>query len=100
MTGCYIIHSDTLQRYYIGATYENIESRLKNHNNGSYGKTCFTAKAFDWSLVIFITTENYAHAIRIERKIKSMKSSKYITNLTKYPELIAQLVSMKFLFVN
>jgi len=93
MNGCYIIYSDTLQRYYIGATHENVESRLIKHNNGTYGKTCFTSKALDWSLELFIPTENYAHAIRIERKIKSMKSSKYIANLIKYPELIAQLVS-------
>lgn len=93
MTGCYIIHSETLQRYYIGATHENIESRLNKHNNASYGKNCFTSTAADWTLSLFIETDNYAHAIRIERKIKSMKSSKYIQNLSNYPEMVAQLVS-------
>jgi len=93
MTGCYIIHSETLQHFYIGATHDNVESRLKKHNNGSYGNHRFTSMANDWLLFLFIPTENYAQAIRIERKIKSMKSSKYIQNLIKYPELIAQLVS-------
>jgi putative endonuclease len=30
---------------------------------------------------------DYAHAIRMERKIKSMKSKAFIQNLKKYPEL-------------
>ena len=93
MTGCYIIHSDKLSRYYIGATQEDANSRLDKHNNGSYGKSKFTSTANDWQLVLFIPTKDFAHAIRIEKKIKSMKSSIYIQNLTKFPELLEKLVS-------
>jgi len=39
-----------------------------------------------------IPVHDYAHAIRIERKIKSMKSSRYIRNLKKYPELVEKIV--------
>ena len=93
MTGCYIIHSDKLSRYYIGATQEDANSRLDKHNNGSSGKSKFTSTANDWQLVLFIPTKDYTHAIRIEKKIKSMKSSIYIQNLTKFPELLEKLVS-------
>ncbi len=93
MTGCYIIRSEKLKRYYIGATQEDLTSRIEKHNNGSYGKQRFTSTADDWKLMLFIQTQNFAHAIRIERKIKAMKSSKYIDNLIKFPGLVAQLVS-------
>ncbi|MCP9769307.1 GIY-YIG nuclease family protein, partial [Lacihabitans sp. LS3-19] len=46
----------------------------------------------DWNLFLKIPTDNYAHAIRLERKIKSMKSSKYISNLKKYPDLITKIL--------
>lgn len=92
MTGCYILRSEKLGRHYIGATHEPVELRIEKHNNSSYGKNRFTSTADDWQLRLFIHSSDYAHAIRIERKIKSMKSSKYIENLIKYPELLAQLV--------
>jgi putative endonuclease len=38
-------------------------------------------------------TKDYAHALRLERKIKSMKSSKYIQNLANYPELTEKIIS-------
>jgi len=93
MTGCYIIRSEKLKRYYIGATQEDVTNRIEKHNNGSYGKNRFTSTADDWKLMLFMQTQNFAHAIRIERKIKAMKSSKYIDNLIKFPGLVAQLVS-------
>jgi putative endonuclease len=46
-----------------------------------------TASASDWELVLFLESLDYSHALRIEQKIKRMKSSRYIANLQKYPEL-------------
>ena len=92
MVGCYIIHSDKLCKFYIGVTQDDVVSRIKKHNNSSYGKHCFTAKADDWELFLFIDCLNYAHALRVERKIKSMKSSVYIRNLVAYPELLEKLI--------
>jgi len=40
----------------------------------------------------FIPAKDYNHAIRIEKKIKSMKSSIYIRNISNYPELLEKLV--------
>ncbi len=93
MTGCYIIFSEKINKFYIGATQEDVTTRIEKHNNGSYGKNRFTATDTDWKLMLFIPTQDYAHAIRIERKIKAMKSSKYIQNLIQYSELVALLVS-------
>ncbi|MDD3078518.1 MAG: GIY-YIG nuclease family protein [Paludibacter sp.] len=93
MNACYILFSPKLQKFYIGATHDSIENRILKHNQKAYGKHRFTASADDWELFLLIPTTNYAHAIRIERKIKAMKSVKYIQSLKRNPEKIARLVS-------
>jgi putative endonuclease len=93
MIGCYIIYSNKLKKFYIGSTQEDINMRIEKHNLGTYGKNRFTSVADDWNLHLFIPAEDYAHGIRLERKIKSMKSSKYLRDLKIYPELLAKLVS-------
>ena len=42
----YILYSDTLDRFYVGAT-ENVSTRLKEHLWNHKG---FTSKAKDWEL--------------------------------------------------
>jgi len=91
MCGCYIIFSKYLNRFYIGATQENINTRIEHHNQATYGKNRFTASTNDWQLFLFIPANDYPHAIRMERKIKAMKSSAYIRNLNKYTELLQKL---------
>ena len=97
MTGCYIIFSNKLNKFYIGATHEDVTLRIMKHNLGTYGKQRFTSTTDDWELFLFISALDYAHAIRIERKVKSMKSRTYIHNLVKYPELHQALVSSTLL---
>ena len=93
MAGCYIIFSVKLNKFYIGATHEDVFLRIEKHNLGAYGKHRFTSTTDDWELYLFMIARDYAHAIRIERKVKSMKSVSYINNLAKYPELQEKLVS-------
>jgi putative endonuclease len=93
MIGCYILFSKKLQKFYVGVTQDDVDKRLERHNNKVYGQHRFTSKASDWTLFLYIPTEDYAKAVRIERKIKSMKSALYIRNLTEYPELLEKLVS-------
>lgn len=93
MLGCYILFSEKLQKFYTGVTREGVDSRIEKHNSGYYGSRSYTAQSDDWELFLFIPTEDYSHAVRIERKIKSMKSSQYIKNLVLYPELLEKLVS-------
>jgi putative endonuclease len=91
MVGCYIIHSKHLNRFYIGAVQDDLEARILKHNDHIYGKHRFTAKASDWKLFQFIECDSYTQSICIERYIKSMKSSIFIENLSKHPEIINRL---------
>ncbi len=45
---CYILHSPTLNKFYIGVTQSELDSRIKKHNEHSYGNHRFTAQANDW----------------------------------------------------
>ncbi|WP_116771545.1 GIY-YIG nuclease family protein [Maribacter litoralis] len=71
----------------MGACHEDLQKRIENHNLGTYGTKSYTSITNDWVLFLKFDCDNYAHAIRLERKIKSMKSSVYLQNLTKYAEL-------------
>jgi putative endonuclease len=51
----------------------------------------FTAEADDWELYFSITDLGYQQARLIEMHIKKMKSTKYIKNLIKYPQIIEKL---------
>lgn len=77
---CYILYSKGIDKFYIGATHEDINKWLENHNNHTYGNHRFTAKANDWVVFLVIDAIDYPHAIRIERKIKSYEEQKI------YPE--------------
>ena len=91
MIGCYILYTKTYDRYYVGATQEDPITRLQKHNNKFYGGTS-SSYTNDWELFLFIACSSYPQAIRLERHIKSMKSTSYISNLAKYPEMIEKLV--------
>lgn len=90
---CYIIFSQKLNRFYTGASQENLQERIRKHNDHSYGQHRFTAAANDWTLFLEIPAHDFPHAVRMEHAIKVMKSSVYIQNLKKYPELIQKLVA-------
>ena len=94
MISCYILYSPNLNRYYVGATQNGVMSRIDKHNDSYYGYQSFTAKTSDWVLYLNINCETFAHALRIEKKIKSMKSRVYIENLKKYPELVAKITEV------
>ena len=68
MTGCYILFSKKLQKFYVGVTQNDLTERIVKHNNQSYGKHRFTAKADDWELFLYIPTHEYLKANRIEKK--------------------------------
>jgi len=90
---CYILFSKGLNKFYIGATHQGVKQRLNKHNKHSYGSHRYTAKTSDWEIFLILEANNYPHAVRIERKIKSMKSKTYILNLKQYPELRLKLMN-------
>ena len=51
----------------------------------------FTSKAEDWELYYKISCEKRVQANQIENHLKKMKSSKYLRNLVKYPEISEKL---------
>ena len=83
----YILYSEEISKFYVGACHAGLDERIESHNSGKYGRSTFTSRTSDWKLYLKFECDDYPHAVRLERKIKSMKSSKYIANLLKYPEL-------------
>ena len=90
----YIIHSPSIDRYYIGSTTEELAKRLMAHNSGKYGSKSFTSRAKDWELYYSIDCVSKSQALKIEQHIKRMKSRKYIENLKTYDEIGTKLKSM------
>jgi putative endonuclease len=90
---CYILFSKSLDKFYVGVTHDDVNQRLIKHNKHSYGSHRYTAKINDWEVFFIIETNDYPHAVRIERKIKSMKSKTYIRNLKQSPELRLKLMN-------
>jgi putative endonuclease len=90
---CYILYSVFLDKFYIGACQYALEERIRKHNEHTYGNHRFTAAAKDWELFLKIEADSFPHAVRLERKIKSMKSRTLIRNLVRYPELVRKVKS-------
>ena len=91
MAFVYILHSDKLKRYYTGSTELRPEERLKIHLSKQYGNSKFTSAAEDWQLFHAFECNCISQAQSIEKHIKRMKSSVYVRNLKKYPEIVEKL---------
>ena len=75
----YILYSTSSDKYYIGYT-EDINKRLFMHNNPINNK--YTSKHLPWILKkSFEVGYSKNIALRMERKIKNMKSRKFIEKL-------------------
>jgi putative endonuclease len=70
----YIIKSKIIDRHYIGSS-DNLERRLILHNEGN---TISTKAYTPWELVYFETFHIKTEALKREKKLKKMKSKKYI----------------------
>jgi len=91
MACVYILYSPYSDNYYTGSC-DNLEIRLAQHQNKAFPNS-FTSKNDDWQLFYKIEKLNYKQARNIETHIKNMKSSKYLVNLSKYPEISEKLIS-------
>lgn len=74
----YILHSLSLDKYYIGFTAGSVTERLSKHLAIHSG---FTGKAKDWKIVYTENYDNKQDAMNRERTIKKWKSKKMIENL-------------------
>ncbi len=91
MSYCYILFSKKLNKFYTGFTQNSVVDRLEKHNSNAYGKH-FTSIANDWEIFLSIKCDTNSQAVKIEKHIKAMKSTTYIKNLSKYPEIIEKLL--------
>jgi putative endonuclease len=87
----YIIHSDKLDKFYIGTT-DNFDHRLLEHNNVKYPNS-FTAKGIPWTCYLTIDCKTSEQAYRMEKYIKSRKSVAYIKKLKSDKTLVSKLFS-------
>ncbi len=85
----YVLYSRKLTRFYTGETAD-LDTRMDFHANSTANK--FTGKANDWILFLKIECASKKQAMDIEAHIKRMKSSTYIKNLKKYPEMVTKLL--------
>ena len=90
MAYVYILHSETINKFYIGSC-ENLALRLKQHKEKEF-ESSFTSNVDDWVLFFSIDNLDGRQARWIETQIKRMKSAIYIKNLKRYPEIVLKLI--------
>ena len=73
----YILYSDKLTKYYVGACID-MDRRLREHNTGH---STFTRTGIPWRLMYTEVFNNLAEAKKRELYIKRMKSRKYIEQI-------------------
>ena len=73
----YILFSEKLNKFYIGACID-MDRRMREHN---IGHSKFTSTGMPWQLMYTEEFETLQEAKQREKKIKEMKSRKYIENL-------------------
>jgi putative endonuclease len=79
MPFAYIIYSDKLNKYYVGACI-NLQRRLTEHNTGH---SRYTSTGVPWILKYTEEFESLQEAKKREQYIKKMKSRKFIEELIK-----------------
>jgi putative endonuclease len=73
----YIIESLQDHSFYIGYS-ENLENRLKQHNNG---ESIYTSRKIPWKLVYYEEFESKSSAIKRERFLKKQRNSNFYRSL-------------------
>ena len=86
----YILYSPKLDRYYIGMT-DDLYKRLSHHNH-PIDPMKFTSRGLPWEIFLSLPCQSKPQALKLERLIKSKKSSVFIENLRKYPELVKKIM--------
>ena len=86
----YILHSEKINKFYIGSC-QNLALRLKQHKGKEF-ESSFTSNADDWVLFFSIDNLDGRQARWVETHIKRMKSSIYIKNLKRYPNIVLKLI--------
>jgi putative endonuclease len=78
MARLYILYSETLDKFYVGATADDLNQRIRRHLTDHRG---FTATAKDWKLVYNEEFDSISDALKREKQIKAWKSKTMIKKL-------------------
>ena len=85
----YILFSEGFDKYYIGQT-NSLENRLERHNEFDLSNT-YTSKYRPWMLVAFVEIgTDRGDAMKVERRLKALKSKKIIANFVENPEKLVE----------
>ena len=84
MSTFYILYSVKLDRFYIGATSDNLNERLRRHNSNHRG---FTGRTSDWTVIYFENFHTKESAFAREREVKSWKNREKIELLIRFKNL-------------
>ncbi len=74
----YILKSDSIDKFYVGHTCDEINERLRRHNSNHKG---FTGQANDWRVVYTEKFTDKSGAYTRERQVKAWKSREKIMRL-------------------
>ena len=88
-----MLHSNTLDKFYIGET-PDIENRRNQHVNHHFAKN-YTKAADDWIVVLTKECHSKEEAIFLEKFIKKMKSKKFTLRLIDKPEILNNILEKK-----
>ena len=70
----YILHSDTINQYYVGST-ANLDDRFQRHNQG---RSKSTKKGVPWDLVISIEVNDCSVAVLLAQRIKKRGAQRWL----------------------
>lgn len=75
----YAVFNKKHNKIYIGQT-ENLEERIKLHNNKVFTKSFTAHFSGDWELIYEEKTNNRKEALEREKQLKSYKGRQFIKN--------------------
>ena len=75
----YILHSTSLNKYYVGRAY-SLDARLAKHLTNHSG---YTGNAKDWIIVFSVECATKSEAVQLEKKIKKRGAQRYLDDLKK-----------------
>ena len=73
----YILHSSSLNKYYIGQT-QDMKERLIRHNSG---REKYTKAGTPWNLAWFTKCDTRSDAMKLEKKIKGRGASRFLIDI-------------------
>ncbi len=74
----YILFSKSKDKFYVGATCDSIDERIRKHNSNHKG---FTGNTYDWELVYSEIFDSKEEAFAREKEVKNWKSRNRILKL-------------------